>query len=412
MPPRGRKPKYVIGNDNRPIVGLSKQADGRFYNSHWRSEGVPRRYFGKDKQEAIRLFSDWDAKRKGKVVNIMNYGVFVRLEDGVEGLVHISEMSWTRRISHPADMLNLGDEVEIVVLDVNREKQEISLGIKQTETNPWTVASQKYPPGTITDVKVRSLTNYGMFVEIKPGIDGLVHISDLSWTKKFGHPGEVAKKGDEIKCVVLDVNEEKQRISLGIKQLTEDPWQRVIPETYIPGQIVKGIVTKLTNFGVFIELEPELEGLLHISELADRKVENPQDIVKPGEELEVKILRVDTDARKIGLSLRRVRWAAEQEQQKSEQPDDQSQQPEEKDTTDEQATTDSAVEPIQQDKQSEPVAEKNIETEGPDQKQTETLLTDTLQPDTQQAPDKESDDPQVANEQVDDTSAGADKNGS
>lgn len=248
---------------------------------------------------------------KGSVVNIMNYGAFVRLEEGVEGLIHISEMSWIKRIAHPADVLQIGQEVEVAVLDVNKEKQEISLGLKQLETNPWSVAGQKYPAGTIVTARITSLTNYGAFVEIEPGIDGLIHISDLSWTKKFNHPGECIQKGHEVKCVVLEVDEEKHRISLGLKQMTEDPWARAIPEKYIPGQIVRGVVTKLTNFGVFVELEPDLEGLLHISELSDKKIDSPQEIVKIGDTLEVKILRVDTDARKIGLSLRRVRWAAE-----------------------------------------------------------------------------------------------------
>jgi len=250
---------------------------------------------------------------KGTVVNIMNYGAFIRLEEGVEGLVHISEMSWIKRIAHPADILNLNEEIDVVVLDVNKDKQEISLGIKQLETNPWSVASQKYPPGTIVTTKVTGLTNYGAFVEIEPGIDGLIHISDLSWTKKFNHPNEVLEKGQDIKCVVLEVDEEKRRVSLGIKQLTEDPWLHAIPDTYLPGQIVHGKVTKITNFGVFIELEDGLEGLLHISELADQKIEKPQDVVNMGDDLEVKILRVDTDSRKIGLSLRRVKWAADAE---------------------------------------------------------------------------------------------------
>ena len=253
----------------------------------------------------------------GTVVNIMNYGVFIRLEEGIEGLVHISEMSWTKRIAHPADILNLNEEIEVVVLDVNKGKQEISLGIKQLETNPWSVAAQKYPPGTIVTTRVTSLTNYGAFVEIEPGVDGLVHISDLSWTRKFNHPGDALNKGQELKCLVLEVDEDKRRVSLGVKQLSEDPWSRAIPEKYIPGQIVKGSVTKITNFGVFIELESELEGLLHISELADQKIENPQDVVDIGQELEVKILRVDTDSRKIGLSLRRVQWTA-QDQEKHE----------------------------------------------------------------------------------------------
>ncbi len=252
------------------------------------------------------------AKVQGKVVNVMNYGVFVRLEDGIEGLVHISEMSWTRRLSHPSEMVNLGDEIDVVVLNVNKEKQEISLGIKQTEQNPWELAARKYPSGTIVTANVRSMTNFGAFVEIEPGIDGMVHISDLSWTRKFGHPSEALEKGQEVKCVVLEVNEAKQRISLGIKQMTEDPWIRAIPEKYIPGHIIKGTIAKLTNFGAFVELEQDLEGLLHISELADHKIDKPQDVVKPGDEVEVKILKVDPEARKIGLSLRRVQWAAEE----------------------------------------------------------------------------------------------------
>jgi small subunit ribosomal protein S1 len=247
---------------------------------------------------------------KGKVVNVMNYGVFVRLEDGIEGLVHISEMSWTRRLSHPSEMVNLDDEIEVVVLNINKEKQEISLGMKQIEPNPWELAARKYPPGTIVTAHVRSMTNFGAFVEIEPGIDGMIHISDLSWTRKYGHPSEALQKGQEVKCVVLEVNQEKQRISLGMKQMTEDPWIHAIPEKYIPGQIVKGKIAKLTNFGAFVELESELEGLLHISELADHKIDKPQDVVKPGDEVEVKILKVDPDARKIGLSLRRVQWAA------------------------------------------------------------------------------------------------------
>ena len=249
---------------------------------------------------------------KGKVVNVMNYGVFVRLEDGIEGLVHISEMSWTKRLAHPSEMLNVGDEIEVVVLNVNKEKQEISLGLKQTETNPWALAGQKYPAGTVITATARSLTNFGAFVEIEEGIDGMIHVTDLSWTKKYSHPSEALQKGQQVKCVVLEVDEEKRRISLGIKQLTEDPWVRAIPEKYIPGQIIKGTVTKITNFGAFVELEPDLEGLLHISELADHKIDKPQDIVKLGDEIEVKILRVDTESRKIGLSLRRVQWAAEE----------------------------------------------------------------------------------------------------
>jgi small subunit ribosomal protein S1 len=244
----------------------------------------------------------------GAVVNLMSYGAFVRLEDGIEGLVHISEMSWTRRVNHPSELVQPGQEVEVVVLDINKDKQEISLGMKQIEVNPWELVAEKYPPGTLIEGKVRNLANYGAFVEIEPGIDGLLHISDMSWTKKITHPNEVVKKGDVVKCVVLEVDQSKQRVSLGVKQLTEDPWIHAIPEHYKPGMVVRGHVTKITNFGVFVELESDLEGLLHISELADHKVENPQDVVKPGDEVDVKILRVDTQDRKIGLSLKRAQW--------------------------------------------------------------------------------------------------------
>jgi len=252
------------------------------------------------------------SKVSGTVVNIVSYGAFVKLEEGLEGLVHISEMSWTRRINNPGEVVQPGQTVDVVVLDIDTNKQEISLGIKQAEVNPWTLVKEKYPPGTLITGRVRTMTNFGAFVEIEEGIDGLLHVSDLSWTRKVGHASEMLKKGQEIQCVVLAVDEEKMRVSLGLKQLTEDPWLRIIPEHYLPGQIVHGKVTKITNFGVFVELEEELEGLLHISELADHKVETPQEVVKIGDELEVKILRVDADERKIGLSLKRAQWAAEE----------------------------------------------------------------------------------------------------
>ena len=248
---------------------------------------------------------------KGEVVNIVNYGAFIKLEGGIEGLVHISEMSWTRRIAHPSELLKPGDQVEVIVLAINKNKQEISLGLKQTETNPWTRVAEKYPPNTVIVGKVRNLTNYGAFVEIEDGIDGLLHVSDMSWTKKVSHPSELIKKGDEIKCVVLSVDQEKQRIALGLKQLTEDPWLHAVPDRYVPGMIVKGVVTKITNFGVFVELEQDLEGLLHVSELADHKIEDPHQEVQIGQEIEVKILRVDTQDRKIGLSKKRADWAAD-----------------------------------------------------------------------------------------------------
>lgn len=250
------------------------------------------------------------SRAKGEVVNLTSYGAFVKLEAGVEGLVHISEMSWTKRINHPSDLLNVDDQAEVVILDVNKEKKEISLGIKQVEANPWELVAQKYPPNTVVEGVVKNLTTYGAFIEIEEGVDGLLHISDMSWTKKITHPNEMLKKGERVKCVVLDVDKDKMRLSLGMKQLTEDPWLNSIPSHYIPGQIVKGVVTKITNFGVFVELEPGLEGLLHVSEIADHKVEKPESELKIGDEIEVKILRVDTQDRKIGLSKKRAEWAA------------------------------------------------------------------------------------------------------
>jgi len=243
------------------------------------------------------------SKVKGEVVNIMPYGAFVKLEDGIEGLVHISEMSWTRRISHPSDLVQIGDGVDVVVLDINQEKQEISLGMKQTETNPWTEVEDRYPVGTIIEGVVRNLTSYGAFVEIEEGIDGLLHVSDMSWTKKVTHPSEILKKGDLVRAVVLSVDTEKRRVALGMKQLEQDPWQDEIPRRYGPGDIVAGRVTKVTNFGVFVSLEDGLEGLLHISELTDRKVESPEEIVKIGQLVDVRVLKVDTEERKIGLSM-------------------------------------------------------------------------------------------------------------
>ncbi len=247
----------------------------------------------------------------GEVVNVMSYGAFVKLEEGIEGLVHISEMSWTKRINHPSELVNISDKIEVVVLGINKEKQEISLGMKQTQTNPWDQVAGKYPPNTMIEGTVRNLTNYGAFIEIEEGIDGLLHISDMSWTRKIGHPNEVLEKGQKISCQVLNVDQERKRIALGLKQLKDDPWETDIPGRYAPGDVVTGKVTKLTNFGVFVELEQGLEGLLHISELADHKVDSPEEVVNVGDDIEVKILRVDRAERKIGLSRKKAQWTKE-----------------------------------------------------------------------------------------------------
>ena len=241
---------------------------------------------------------------KGEVVNIVNYGAFVKLEDGVEGLVHISEMSWTRRVNHPSEIVAIGDIVEVVVININEQKHEISLGMKQTEANPWTHVEDKYPSGTVIKGRVRNLTNYGAFIELEEGIDGLLHVSDMSWTKKINHPSELLRKGDKVEAIVLNVSEDKKRVALGLKQLARDPWQDDIPGRYQAGQTVTGAVTKLTSFGAFVELEPDLEGLLHISEMSAQKIEKPEDAVQVGQTLELVVLRVDSEGRKIGLSLR------------------------------------------------------------------------------------------------------------
>ena len=254
-----------------------------------------------------------DTTHKGEVVNVMSYGAFVKLEPGIEGLVHISEMSWTKRVNHPSELVEIGAEIDVKILGVDPEGQQLSLGMKQTQKNPWDEVINRYPEGSDVKGKVRNLTNYGAFIELEEGIDGLLHVSDMSWTRKIGHPSELLEKGQELDCRVLSVDEERRRIALGLKQLDNDPWDGDIPDKYQPGQLVKGAVTKITNFGVFIGLEDGLEGLLHISELSDDKIEDPESVVKVGDEIEVKVLRVDTDERKIGLSLKRVEWGEEQE---------------------------------------------------------------------------------------------------
>ena len=260
------------------------------------------------------------SRHKGEVVNVMSYGAFVKLEPGIEGLVHISEMSWVRRLNHPSEAVRSGDPVEVQVLNINREKQEISLGMKQVQPNPWDKVVERYLPNTVVHGTVRNLTNYGAFVEIEEGIDGLLHVSDMSHIKKVAHPSEVVSKGDKVTCLVLNVDQERKRIALGLKQMTSDPWESDIPGRYKPGEVKTGKVTKLTNFGVFVELEPGLEGLLHISELADSKVDSPEDVVKVGDPIEVKVLRVDAADRKIGLSRKRLGWTREEEEAEPEVP--------------------------------------------------------------------------------------------
>jgi small subunit ribosomal protein S1 len=239
----------------------------------------------------------------GKVVSITDYGAFVELEEGIEGLVHVSQMSWARRTRHPSKIVNIGDTIEAVVLSVDKERKRISLGMKQIEPNPWSTVDERYPVGSEVEGKVRNLTDFGAFIALEEGIDGLIHISDLSWTQRIKHPSEVLKKGQTVQAVVLNVDKENERLSLGLKQLEPDPWT-LVPEKYAVGQDVRVKIVKVTNFGAFAELEDGVEGLIHLSELSHDKIDNPEDIVSVGQELEAKIIKVDAETHKIGLSLR------------------------------------------------------------------------------------------------------------
>ena len=252
------------------------------------------------------------AKATGRVVSLTNYGAFVELEPGVEGLVHVSEMSWTRRVGHPSKLVNVGDQVEVVVLDVNKTNKRISLGMKQVEPDPWATIDQRYTPGVRVQGKVRNLTDFGAFVELEPGVDGLLHVSDLSWTRNIGHPSEVLKKGQAVEMVILNVDREAKRISLGMKQLQPDPWETVT-ERYPMGSRVQGKVVRITDFGAFVELEPGVDGLLHVSQMSSRPVSRPEDILNVGDELTLMVIRVDPHERRIGLSLKEV--AADLERQ-------------------------------------------------------------------------------------------------
>jgi small subunit ribosomal protein S1 len=250
---------------------------------------------------------------RGKVVSLKDYGAFIELEEGIEGLVHISEMSWTRRVKHPSKMVAVGDTVEAVVLDIDTANNRISLGMKQLEANPYEQLKEKYPPGTVVKGRVRNIADFGIFVEIEEGIDGLVHISDMSWTQRVKHPSELYQKGEEVEAAVLNIDTsdgEKPKISLGIKQLIGDPWDR-IPYDYPVGKVIDVKVLKVLDFGAFVELERGVEGLVHVSEISDDRVDDPRTALKPGEEKKAQIITVDPIERKIGLSIRSASRATE-----------------------------------------------------------------------------------------------------
>ena len=237
-----------------------------------------------------------DSKVKGKVVSITDYGAFIELEKGIEGLVHVSEMSWDKRLRHAS-------KIEAIVLSLNKEERKISLGMKQTEPNPWTVVEDKYPKGTVTYGKVRNVTDFGVFVNLDEGIEGLIHVSDLSWSQKTKNPAQMFKKGQRIKVMVLNVDKDNERLSLGVKQLTDDPWKSV-ENKYKVGSEAKAKIVKLTNFGAFAELEDGIEGLIHVTELGEGKIDDPKDVVNIGDEVSVKVIKIDQEARKIALSLK------------------------------------------------------------------------------------------------------------
>ena len=239
----------------------------------------------------------------GKVVNLAAYGAFVEIAPGIEGLVHISEFSWTKRVARASDMLSVGDEVQVVVLSVDIENQKIALGIRQTQANPWDTVQDRFPVGSKVKGKVRNFTAYGAFVELEEGIDGMIHVSDMSWTRKINHPSECLKKGDEVEAVVLDVNPKEQRISLGLKQAQTDPWSEIAAK-YAVGSVVKGKVSKIASFGAFIELEDGVDGLVHISQISDQRIDKVKDALDIGQEVEARVVKVDRGERRIGLSIR------------------------------------------------------------------------------------------------------------
>lgn len=251
------------------------------------------------------------SKIHGKVVNLVPYGAFIELEPGVEGLVHITEMSWTKRINKPSELLKVGQELDAVVLGIQKEEQKISLGLRQLEPNPWDMVRHNYPVGARVRGKVRNMTTYGAFVELEEGIDGMVHVSDMSWTRKINHPSEMLKKGDEVDAIVLDVDPSQQRISLGMKQLATDPWTD-IDSFFRIGDVVPGVISKITTFGAFIELKDGIDGLVHISQIQEERVDKIKDVLKPGQEVQARVIKIDREQRRIGLSIKAANYSAEQ----------------------------------------------------------------------------------------------------
>ena len=247
---------------------------------------------------------------QGKVVSLTDYGAFIELEPGIEGLVHVSEMSWTKRVKHPSKVVTIGDEVEAVVLDVDERDRKISLGMKQTEENPWTVIEDRYPVGTQVSGQVRNITNFGIFVGLEEGIDGLVHVSDISWTEQIKHPSERFEKGDEVNAVVLKIDKENEKFSLGIKQLEPNPWEDILKK-YTVGSEITGPVKSVTDFGVFVQLEEGIDGLVYSSELAAERIENPAEHFTDGQEVTALVVKVDANEQKISLSIRAVNDKAE-----------------------------------------------------------------------------------------------------
>lgn len=267
-----------------------------------------------------KLANPWDqietkfpvgTKVKGKVVNLVPYGAFVELEPGVEGLVHVTELSWIKRVAKPADVLKADQEVEAIVLGINREEQKISLSIRQLETNPWDKAAEKYPPGTKVTGKIRNLTSYGAFIELEDGLDGMIHVSDISWTRKINHPSEVLKKGEDVEAIVLEIDKANQRIAMGVKQLSTDPWE-TIDTLYRVGDLISGKVTKLASFGAFVGLQHDIDGLVHISQVSEQHIDKIKNMLKVGQDVSARVIKIDKGERRIGLSIKAANYTPDQ----------------------------------------------------------------------------------------------------
>jgi small subunit ribosomal protein S1 len=306
---RIRHPKEMIS------LGQDLELKVLFFDKETHKVSLGMKQLIPDPWQAINEKYPSGARRNGKITNLVDYGAFFELEPGVAGLVHISEMSWTRKLRHPSQMVKVGDEVEVVVLGIDQDKKRISLGMKQVRPNPWELVAEKYPEGTIIEGVIKNITEFGMFLGIEDGIDGLIHVSDISWVKKIRHPSEVFKVGDIVQAKVLTVDQESEKFTLGIKQLSEDPWGRV-PVMYPVGAMIEGTVTNITDFGLFVEVEEGIEGLVHVSEISNKKIKSPNELFTEGVKIQAKVIHVSAEERRLGLSIKQIKEEEERRKPK------------------------------------------------------------------------------------------------